>query len=566
MSEITAPSPHAPGLPVPLARALDRVRARWLAVRIAEFPVLLVAGLALAWVVQAAADRLLELSWQTRLILLLMNVCGALALLWFFAARPWWRRLNRPQAALLVERELPQFRTALISAVELGSPEAQVPLASRALVRQLLADVSRAVEQEDLAPRVVRPRRLQRFAWAMVGALVVAGICFALAQPLSALLVQRILLSRTPFPAQTQVVNGSGDLDLVAGADAALIAQAQGVVPSSGRLVVTYEDGRVETITVSPVAGQPARFAFTVKNVRQAFGYHFELNDGVGAAHRVAVRFPPAVKELRFVQVYPKYTGLPETVMSPANLRLLEGSKLRVEATASAPLRGAVLEIKGKDQPVPLTVSGPEKNALKAELAVPGSGWKAFSLHLENATGESSVNDPVYRVDLLSDQPPLAALMQPKKESSTVLAQAKIPVAFKVSDDFGLRRVAFRYRVFRPGLTGAPEPAEEGQFPFEIAAGEKALNQTMQWDLGRLVPPVSPGCSITCWAEAEDAHAPAPNKPGVITQSAEKVLVIVTEEQKRQELIEQLGERARDLERLYEMQRNMNEKTDNSLR
>jgi hypothetical protein len=553
-------------LPAPLARALDRVRARWLAVRVGEFPVLLVAIISLAWVLQATVDRYLELAWKTRLILLYVNGAAAFVLFVVFAVVPWWRRLTRPQAALLVERELPQFHTSLISAVELGSSLPAVPVASRALVRKLLADVSHEVERENLAPRVVRARRLHRFIWIMILAVAIAGTCFALARPLSPLLFQRILLSHTPLPAETRVVDGSGDLDLVVGADAALSAQAQGVAPSSGRLVVTYEGGRSEVITISPVSGQPANFAFLVKNVRQPFSYRFELNDGVGENHRVGVRLPPTVKELRFVQVYPKYTTLPETVMSPANLRLLDGSTLKIEATTSAELRSAVLEIKGQDAPVPLKVSGPEKNLVTAVLAVPSTGWKSFSIHLENAQGESSLNDPVYRVELVSDQPPVATLTLPKKETSTVLAQAKIPVAFKVSDDLGLQRVAFCYRVFRPGIGGALEATDEGQFPFEIAPGEKSMTRTMNWELGRLVPAVSPGCSITCWAEAEDTHSPKPGKPGVITRSTEKVLLIVTEEQKRQELIEQLGEKAKDLERLYELQRNMNEKTDGSLR
>jgi hypothetical protein len=553
-------------LPAPLARALDRVRSRWLAVRVGEFPVLLVAVVSLAWVLQATADRYLDLEWKTRQILLSINGGVAFVLFVIFAILPWWRRLTRPQAALLVERELPQFRTSLISAVELGSTLPSVPPVSRALVRKLLADVSQEVEREALAPRVVHARRLGRFAWFMVVALIVAGTCFALARPLSPLLLQRILLSLAPLPAETRVADGSADFDLVAGADAALSAQAQGLIPSSGRLVVTYEGGRVETITISPIAGQPANFAFTVKNVRQPFLYRFELHDGVGETHDVAVRFPPSVKELRFVQVYPKYTGLPEAVMSPANLRLLEGSTIKIEATASAELRGAVLEIKGQDAPLPLKIAGTDKSLVTADLPVPSAGWKSFSIHLEDTHGEASVNDPVYRVELVSDQPPVATLLLPKKETSTVLAQARIPVAFKVSDDLGLQRVTFCYRVFRPGISGALEATDEGNFPFEVGPGEKSLSRTMNWELSRLVPPVTPGCSINCWVEAEDTHVTKPGKPGVITRSSEKVLMIVTEEQKRQELIEQLGEKAKDLERLYDLQRNMNEKTDGSLR
>ena len=61
---------------------LDAVRRRWLAVRVAEFPVVLLAVIALAWVLQATADRWLELSWTARAVLLALDGAAVLALLW----------------------------------------------------------------------------------------------------------------------------------------------------------------------------------------------------------------------------------------------------------------------------------------------------------------------------------------------------------------------------------------------------------------------------------------------------------------------------------------------------
>ena len=114
---MSAPRSSLP-LPPGLARALDAVRRRWLAVRVAEFPLLLLAVVASAWVLQATADRWLELSWEARAVLLALNGVVALVLLWFFVLVPLCRRLDRRKAALLVERTLPQFKTSLISAVE----------------------------------------------------------------------------------------------------------------------------------------------------------------------------------------------------------------------------------------------------------------------------------------------------------------------------------------------------------------------------------------------------------------------------------------------------------------
>jgi len=221
------------------------------------------------------------------------------------------------------------------------------------------------------------------------------------------------------------------------------------------------------------------------------------------------------------------------------------------------------VEIKGLDAPLPLKVSGDDKKEVKAELTVPGTGWKSMSIHLVSAAGEVSANDPVYRVDLVIDRPPTVVLSEPKKETLTVVAGAKVPFRFKVSDDFGIKRAFLAYRVFRPTVGGGMEPAEEGEIPIHYDGSQKSFSQTLEWDLSRLVPPVTVGSSINCWIEAEDNN---PAKTSSSTKSPEKRIQVVSEEQKRMELLELLGERAKDIERLYELQRGMNEKTDNLIR
>ena len=552
-------------LPLPhgLSRALDAVRRRWLAVRVAEFPLLLLAVTAFAWVLQATADRWLELSWNARAVLLALDGVAALVLLWFFVLVPLCRRLDRRKAALLVERTLPRFRTSLISAVEFSERGSQFPSGSRSLVEKLLADVADEAGKEDIARGVVKSARLGRIAAACVAVLLAAAGCFAWGLPLSPLLVQRILLSNAVFPDETKVVDVSGDLIVIAGTDAALSAKAEGVVPQSGRLVVTHPDGTSEVIPVSPSRTEEGVFLFAVRNVREPFSYRFELHDGVGREHRVGVRVPPVLQQITFTQVYPKHTGLPETVMSPSNLRLLEGSKLKIEATGSEALQSAVLEIKGVPDVLPLEISGEGKTSLKKELEVPESGWKSMSVHLVGQSGEPSANDPVYRVELVRDRPPSVLVSQPKKETITVIPGEKVSFVFRVGDDFGLRRVSLCYRVFRPTGAGAVESAEDGEIPMQFDPAEKSFSRNFVWDLGLLVPLVPVGGTITCWIEAEDNN---PVKAVAVTRSAEKIIRVVSEDQKRTELLELLGERAKDIEKLYELQRGMNEKTDDSIR
>lgn len=552
-------------LPLPggLSRALDAVRRRWLAVRVAEFPLLAAVVVALAWAAQAAVDRWLELSWNTRAVLLCLDGLAVLVLFWFLVVLPLARRLNRRKAALLVERTLPEFRSSLISAVEFSGKGSEIPPGSRALVEGLLARVTEQVGGRDIAGSVVGARRLRRIAIASVVGILVAVGFFISALPLSPLLVQRILLSHEVFPDETRVEDRSGEMEVVAGADAVLSAKAVGVVPANGILLVTHPDGREESVPVSPSRTEDGVFQFTVRNVREAFRYRFFLHDGEGQEHGVHVRIPPTLQKITFTQIYPKHTGLPETEMSPSNLRLLVGSKLKIQAVGSSALQSAALEIKGLPEMLPLEVGGDGKDTLTTELIVPESGWKSMSVHLVSAVGEPSVNDPVYRVELVRDRPPVIALMSPKKETITVIPDATVGLSFKVADDFGLKRVALCYRVFRPKGGKALEAAEASQLPIHYEQDEKSIVRNFEWDLSLLVPRVPVGGSITYWIEAEDNN---PLKEASISRSVEKIIRIVSEEQKRDELLELMGQRAMEIEKLYELQKTMNEKTDDSIR
>lgn len=547
-------------LPAPLARVLDQVRHRHLAIRLAEFPVCLLAALAVAWSIQGVADRVFDLSWNARCAMLVADGLIVLALLWRFVVRPLRQRFDRKAAALFVERGIPEFRTSLISAVELSADESQPH--SRPLVAQLMKDVTTRLEKTDVVAQVVKPDRVKRLATWMALPFGFALALFFFGLPVSGLVMKRIFLSNEAFPAQTTVVVVTRDLEIEEGGEVALTARAQGVVPPEGRLVVTRPGKAPEVIPVAP-SGEGGEFTQLVKNVREPFGYHFELNDGVGPEHRVTVLYPPSLKELRFVQVYPGYTKLPETEMRPTSLKLLEGSKLRVEGVGSKPLRGGSVIIKTAEEPLVVAFQpGEDHVTFRSELAVPGAGWKNISVHLDGREGDGSLKDPVYPVQLVRDRPPFVTLLAPKQETLSVVATATIPVAAEATDDFGLTSVTLYYRVLRPKLDGSTEEAESGRIPFELKWGERTWKHALNWNIGRIVPAVTAGCNIVFWIEANDNNGAA----FATGRSAERTIRVVSEEQKRAELLEEIARKAADIERLYQQQRAINVRTDSAVR
>ena len=542
---------------------LDRVRWRRTGLEAAEAPVFLIGGLLLAWVLQATVDRHLELSLSVRRLLLFLDGTFVFGLVYFYALLPVQRLLSQREAALLIESREPRFRTSLISAYDLTASAESAAPESRALVAQLLADVTAEAGKSDIAAALFRPDRLRRLFTILGGVVLAVGVLFFMNRPVSGILVKRLFLSEVALPSDTRVVSLTQDLRIDPGMDATLSARAEGTVPSKGRLIVSYPNGQTDVVEVGPAPEDPAVFTHVARNVRGTFNYHFELNDGVGAEHRVTVVIPPSLKEIRFTQVYPAYTGLPETRLPPSSLRLLQGAKVRIDATSSIPLSSAVLEIKGEGATHALTPTGDPAVTLATELTVPAKGWTAFSLHLKSTDDTPSVNDPVYRVEIVTDQPPMVALLQPKKDRLSLLPRDKISLGFRATDDFGLKRLTLQYRVFRPGLSELSEATEKGSIAVDFPSGEKSVVQKLDWDLGRLVPPLTPGCRVTCWLEGEDNNTVSGPS---LSRSIEKLVDVVSEEQKRLELLELLGERAKAIEKLYDMQRATNEKTDQSIR
>lgn len=554
----TSDAPCGTSLPAGLARILDQVRRRHLLVRLAEFPVLLLASLATAWMLQAAADRVFDLSWNVRSTLLAIDFIGVLWLLLRFVVRPWRQRLDREDAALFIERGMPEFRTALISAVELAASTADTLPQSRPLVTQLIREVTEHVGRANVVARVIRLDRLKRLLARMSAPVVAALLLLGCGQPVAGLLLRRILLSDEALPTRTHVISVTCDVLVDEGGEAVLTAMAAGEVPPAGRLVVTHLGRPLEVIPVVPSAADVAEFSQPVKNVREGFTYHFELNDSIGPEHQVCVRFPPSAKTLSFVEVPPAYTKLPEIELSPTSLKLLEGSTLRIEGTATKNLRGGQVRIQGQETAVDLTVDDGNAKQFCVAIPVPGSGWKSLTVHLESTDGIGSVGDPVYPIELRRDRPPTVTITLPKDDTITVIANDSVPIGFEVNDDFELTSVVMLYRVFRQLPDGNLETTGEGKVPLAVPPGGRAWKHRFTWNLARLVPAITTGYNIIVWIEATDNN----DITRATGRSAERTIRVISEQEKRLELLELLGRKAAEIEQLYEQQRAINSRTE----
>ncbi len=214
-------------------------------------------------------------------------------------------------------------------------------------------------------------------------------------------------------------------------------------------------------------------------------------------------------------------------------------------------------------KPADAAAAEKQKRILRADIPIPREGLTGLSIHLVNEDGLESENDPVYRVNLIPDKPPVVTMSEPKPDRKTVLANDKVRLKFSARDDFRLERVALKYVVYRLNADGVAVAAEEGSIPMTFPKETTTLSREYVWDLASFLPPLFEGCTVTYWIEAADHYTLY--SPGAGT-SRRKSLAVVSPEEKRAELLSEMEKAAKEIERLSEGQRKANEKTDTNLR
>jgi hypothetical protein len=269
------------------------------------------------------------------------------------------------------------------------------------------------------------------------------------------------------------------------------------------------------------------------------------------------------LETLKVVQKYPAYTGMPEAVMPAGNLALLAGSRIQIEGRATQPLSQAAVRLEGVNSEITMETGKPDAQSFRGEFVVPKEGLTGLSLALTNTEGVASQENAIYRVELIEDRAPVVELTSPSSERLSVLLASKPRLAFTVKDDFAVIKLALKYELTRPAPPGGGESVtEQGEIALPLAK-EGAAGHTFTWDLSAQKPPLTEGCTLSYWIEAEDNNDMT--GPGV-GQTPRKTLAVVSHADKRAELLEILGARAAEIEDISKTQKKVNEDLDSTIR
>lgn len=474
------------------------VRTKRVLVTVATGAALALAVFVVVFGVEMIADWLFELSWPVRCAVLILNLGAEFFVSWRFAIQPYLHRPNDDSIALQIERAMPEFRSRFIASIQLARlGESGV---SEALVKALLAETAAMAARLDFRS-VVKMKRLHRAAAITAGMFVVAVSMFAWSGHASVTLIKRSFLSHDAVPRKTQIGSITGDTTVGLGDDLKIEVTAQGVIPSSGQLVVKSASGLTHEFSLEADPAVRGRFSRMLKSVQEPLTYSVQLGDSTTQFYQINALPRPAIVSLECEQVCPAYTKLGSVRRTPGDLTLLAGSRLNLKVKASRNIKEAEVFLAGVETKIPLSVNPLNRSELTGTVPIPAKDLTGFSIHLVDDHGIASRDPATYRIDLVPDKPPTVKITFPNRREELITSQGSMLIGFEASDDFGIAKATLHYAV--NGESGGSEKTVE----LDLAGQRgKTLDRRFEWKIGALNPRPPIDSTLDYWFEVSDTN------------------------------------------------------------
>jgi hypothetical protein len=452
-----------------------------------------------------------------------------------YGLRPWLHRPPDDKVALKIEAAIPELRSRFIASIQLTRREEEH---SRPLVRALVKETVE-VTRDLPFDRVVETGARNRWLQIAAGAVALGGSLWWWGGSASWPLLQRAFLLNVAKPSNTKILSFPGDRVAAVGDDLRMDVLTGGIIPTGGKLFVQPAGKPVQEFTLDPDPANPARFVRTLLSLQESFRYWVHLGDAKSPRATVTVRPRPTVLEVTFNQQWPAYTGLPPQRRTPADLKILAGSKLEATIKANVPLGAAEIQLLDPARKTtgrfPMTLQGTPPIQGIGAATIPLKDATGLTFALKDEAGVESRGLTNYRLEIVPDQAPTLAILWPQRREELVTARATLLIAFEARDDFGLGGIKLHYAV--NWSEGAPHRTLE----LDLGAGSpKALTRRFEWNLGRMTPALKEGDIVDFWFEATDSNDAT--GPGVMVLPEHYQARVVSEEEKRADLAARLAD------------------------
>jgi hypothetical protein len=400
-----------------------------------------------------------------------------------------FRRLMVPLSdanmAMLIERRFPGLQESLLTAVELSGREfADEPWLGALLDRT--SELAAAGLQEVELARIFNPRPLRRgLCLALV--LISSGVAFAAIQPQAVGTWWRrvVCFSDEIWPRRTRLaIEGfdHGRIKVARGSDVDIVVRADThmpVVPQVVQVRYRIEGGMAGRASMNrlgnanPAVEPYQEYSYTFRNVLAPIALDVFGGDDSRRDLRIQVVDSPALVKMTLDCRFPAYTRFPPRQMPVSGaMQLPEGTQVTILARANKDLASVQIESALEEQPSPPQIIELPKSGDRREFqhtVAPLDKDLTLLFTLLDDDGIRSREPVRLSLAAIVDEPPRLAV-QLLGIGAAVTPKARLPVAGRVTDDYGLARLWYEYAVDKQTPVRQPIAlARDGVTDFALA-------------------------------------------------------------------------------------------------
>jgi hypothetical protein len=503
-------------LEAPLGSLLARLRGRIRAYIWADGLALVLATAGIGFWASLALDWTFEPPRFLRASLLAVATAALAAVAVRFLLARLLVRLADRNMALLVERRFGQFRDSLLTAVELS----ERPERASGFNAEMLANTHRDALAHstgvDLG-EIFNPAPLARHV-SLAAALVSSVLVFGVLSPNAFGIWARrnVLLSEELWPRKTRLVvegfDERGAIKIARGSDWNLVVKADAAlgreIPEIVEVRYSTSDGARSRENMSRegivVPGQAPfqSYSHTFKGVLAALEFYVRGGDDRRGPYHLLVVDNPTISQTLHCE-YPAYMRrAPRDLPVAGLMQVPRGTEITIRSAANKPLVAVQIDDMA-DENTPIT----HRQELAQEHGQPPrsfeyqlprlDGDKTLLFTLFDADGIRSREAVRLAIASMPDEAPQVNV-QLKGIGTAITSAARLPASGEVSDDYGVAKVWFDYRVDdRPAAQSPLSEPDDG--PQQVAV-EGALEvrdlqlqpkQKLHWSVQ-----ASDGCAI----------------------------------------------------------------------
>jgi hypothetical protein len=257
-------------------------------------------------------------------------------------------------------------------------------------------------------------------------------------------------------------------------------------------------------------ADRLAQYIFA--EIRGPISFYVNGGDDTTDTYQVTITRRPALEHITASVNSPVYSGVPSRVIEGGEIYGLEGSRVTIEFTSSAPLAKAGFVLgDGPEEFLPVSQELKFSKTMLLEKST------RYSVHLYGVAGYRESRPELYDLRVTPDNPPEAAILAPDAEVEGT-NRVSVKVHFKASDDFGLKAVQFFYQE-----EGAQPQQLTDHITGPIVLAGKSCECSFSWDFSKMNLPAKDMLTLEYFVRAADEN---PTGRGITETPHQRIRIV----------------------------------------